>query len=473
MDPKKVQQVMLGIEASILDAVRVMDLAQCGITLIVDRDRHLLGVFTDGDARRAILEGKDLDTCLEDLITREPILLPDTASSDYVASFLNSERLRKFRSILIPVIDENGRPVHILHSSELQHSEQQLEKPPSAQRPMHVLLIGGAGYIGSVLTRLLLADNYRVTILDNFLYGTESIEGIMGHPLLDVVKGDTRHIDDVVPLIRGAQAVIHMAELVGDPLCARDIQTTFEINYLATASIARTCSYLQVNRFVYISSCSVYGASTNPDEYLTEQSALAPVSLYAKTKIGAEHAIREMRTETFAPCILRLGTVFGLSFRPRFDLVVNTLTAKAVQDHKIEIFGGDQWRPHVHVKDVARSIQTTLQAPIEVIQNQVFNVVGSNHKINEIGDMVADQVPGTKINVANRIVDKRNYRVSSQCIQERLGFTPMISIPEGIHEIHEAFDSGVLNDYRHPQYHNLSVTTPPVVIKPHIWDEHA
>ncbi|HLO16368.1 MAG TPA: NAD-dependent epimerase/dehydratase family protein [Anaerolineales bacterium] len=473
MDPQKVQKVMISLGNSILDAVRTMDLAQCGITLIVDSSNHLLGVFTDGDARRAILEGKDLDTPLEGLITRDPIVLRDNASSEEIAAFLQSERLRKFRSILIPVIDENGRPLNILHSSELNNPNASPERPPSDQRPVHVLLIGGAGYIGSVLTRLLLADNYRVTILDNFLYGTESIEGIMGHPLLDVIKGDTRHIDDVVPLIRGAQAVIHMAELVGDPLCARDIQTTFEINYLATASIARTCAYLQVNRFIYISSCSVYGASYNPDEYLNEDSPLLPVSLYAKTKIGAEHAIQEMRTKTFAPCILRLGTVFGLSFRPRFDLVVNTLTAKAIQEHQIEIFGGDQWRPHVHVKDVTNAIQMTLQAPIEAIQDQIFNIVGSNHRINEIGQMVADQIPETKINLADRVVDKRNYRVSNQRIQEQLGFRPEFHVADGIREISNAFQSGIVADYRNPQYHNLNVTTQSVIRKPHIWDEHA
>jgi nucleoside-diphosphate-sugar epimerase len=473
MDSQRIKKVMVHPENTLLDAVRAMDSAQCGISLIVDDGQHLIGVFTDGDARKAILQGMDLSTQLDGLFTRDPIVLRDNSSREETLDLMQSERLQRFKSILIPVLDENGRPTNIYHSSELRNPNFTLNEMLSSQRPVHVLLVGGAGYIGSVLSRLLLADGYRVTVLDNFLYGTESMEGIKGHPLLEVVKGDTRHIDDVVPSIREVEAVIHLAELVGDPLCAWDVQTTFEINYLATASLARTCAYLQVNRFLYVSSCSVYGASSNPDEYLDENSPLSPVSLYAKTKIGAENAIHDMQTETFAPCIFRLGTVFGLSFRPRFDLVVNTLTAKAIQEHNIEIFGGDQWRPHVHVKDVAKAIHTTLKTPIEVLHGKTFNIVGINHKIDEIGDMVVDLIPGTNINHANKVVDKRNYRVSGQRIRDQLGFQPSFTIADGIREIANAFNSGAITNYRSPQYHNLNVTNQPVVRKPHIWEEHA
>ncbi len=456
MDETRLRKVMIRPGSTLLDAVRAMDSARCGITLIIDAGSRLLGVITDGDVRRAILNGTELNTLVDVIMTQNPIVIRDGASHEEAVDLLQSERCRRFKSILIPAIDDGGHPVNIYHSSELLNPNL-LNQPGNEfpDRPIHVLLIGGAGYIGSVVSRLLLAAGYQVTVLDRFLYGDASLEGIKGHPLFTIVYGDTRHIDDMVPVIRKAEAVVHLAELVGDPLSARDAQTTFEINYLATALIARACSYLQVNRFIYASSCSVYGASSDPDAILYEHSDLAPVSLYAKMKINAEHAILDLQTGNFAPCIFRLGTVFGMSYRPRLDLVVNTMTAKAVCEHKIDIWGGDQWRPHVHVKDVARAIQLALSAPIDDIRGQVFNIIGANHKIDEVGDMVVELVPGTDVTRAATVVDRRNYRVSGAKAQDVLGFTPSVSVQDGVREIAEALRSGAIQDYRDKRYHNI------------------
>lgn len=440
---------------SILDAIKAMDAASCGIALIVDATNRLQGVVTDGDSRRAILNGTELASPVDSIMTRQPIVILEGASYEEAQALLESPRCRGKKSILIPEVDLEGRPVTIYHSSELANPYRRTETPDTRNEIPNVLLIGGGGYIGSTLTRLLLVEGFRVTIFDRFLYGTSSLAGVKGHPLCEMVHGDTRHIDEIVPHIRGAHSVIHLAELVGDPLCAQDAQTTFEINYLATASIARACSHLQVNRFVYVSSCSVYGASDDPDTVLTEDSALNPVSLYAKMKIGAERAIIERGDGNFSPCILRLGTVFGLSYRPRFDLVVNVLTARAVTDHRIEIAGGQQWRPHVHVKDVARAIHAVLIADLSRIHGQVFNVVGANHKIVEIGAMVAEHVPGTEVVYNANVQDQRNYRVSGEKAAKQLGFCPKISVPEGIAEMAEALGAGRIRDYKYKQYHNI------------------
>lgn len=454
MKRKRVEQAMIGKQSTIHDAIMAMDVSRYGIALIVDEEKHLDSLVTDGDIRRAILNGIDLNSPVEMIMSKNPVIIKDEKNVEVLLETLKGKPFFG-KPLLIPIVDNNNIPKKIINSVDLYSKEPDQNIVNSSERPLHVLLIGGAGYIGSVLTRLLLVNNYKVTILDRFLYGEESLQGVRGHPQLTIVKGDTRHIDDVVPLVRSAEAVIHLAELVGDPLCAQDAQTTFEINNLATAMIARVCSHLQVNRFIYISSCSVYGASANPNSILTEKSKLSHVSLYAKTKIDAEKAINELQNGNFAPCILRLGTVFGFSYRPRFDLVINTLTAKAIAEKEISIFGGAQWRPHIHVNDVALAIKKILEAPIEKIRGELFNVIGENYKISEIGDMVADLIPGTRLVSSNMAVDQRNYRVSAEKIKMILDFQPQTKVKDGILEIAEALKSNPKINYKDSRYHNV------------------
>ncbi|MGZ5004553.1 MAG: NAD-dependent epimerase/dehydratase family protein [Chthoniobacterales bacterium] len=454
MELERVKRLMLPQGSSLGAAIRAMDAARCGIVLVVDEDERLVGVVTDGDARRAILSGIELSCPVDDVMGRNPIVLQEGEGRQAAVALLQSDRCRHFKSIILPSINKDGRPVNIYHSAELLHPGES-ETMSEAERPIHVLLIGGAGYIGSMATRALLADGYQVTILDSFLYGEEALDGVREHPRLEIIHGDTRHIDAIVPAIRKVQAVVHLAELVGDPLCASDAQTTLEINYLATSTIARACAHLQVNRFIYVSSCSVYGSSANPDKILDEESPLAPVSLYAKMKINSEQVILKMLNGNFSPCIFRLGTVFGLSYRPRFDLVVNTLTAKAVCDRKIDIFGGNQWRPHVHVKDVVQAIQAALHTPLEKIRGQVFNIIGANHKIDEVGEIVSGLIEGTELRRTGEAVDQRNYRVSAHKARELLGFVPSVKIPEGVCEMADAIRKGEIKDYRAKKYHNV------------------
>jgi len=454
MIKSRVKKAMVSKMNSIHDAIRAMDSSRFGIALIVDEFFHLISVVTDGDVRRAILNGVDLSSSVTTIMSQKPIILRENDSSEDVIELLNSDTFLG-KAILIPVVDKLNIPVNIINSNDFVTQKSNKKKIISSERPIHVLLIGGGGYIGSVLTRLLLANNYKVTILDRFLYGEESLTGIKNHPQLSIFSGDTRHIDEVVPLVRSAEVVVHLAELVGDPLCARDSQTTFEINLMATATIARICSHLQVNRFVYISSCSVYGASVKPDALLTEKSELASVSLYASTKISAENTIKEFQNGNFSPCILRLGTVFGFSFRPRFDLVVNTLTAKAVADKEISIFGGNQWRPHVHVKDVSQAIKLVMEAPIEKVKGEIFNVVGENYKINDIGEMIIEVIPGTKMVISTNSFDQRNYRVSAEKFRKNLGFQPKYKVTDGIKELSDFLKKNPIIDYKDKRYHNI------------------
>ena len=322
----------------------------------------------------------------------------------------------------------------------------------------NVLVIGGAGYIGSALLPKLIEKGYKVRLLDLLLYGTEPIERWMAHPRLEIMQADFRQIDKIVEAMRGIDAVIHLGGIVGDPACAFDEELTIEINLMATRMIAEVAKGSGVGHFIFASTCSVYGAG---DHMLEERSELNPVSLYARSKIGSEKVLLKMADDHFAPVILRLGTIYGLSGRTRFDLVINLLTAKAIVDGEITIFGGDQLRPFVHVDDAAHAILLVLQAPLPLVRNQIFNVGSNdqNYTIRQIGELVHQQVPAATIVIREEVTDPRNYWVNFHKIQRTLGFAPAWSVGEGIEQVIQAINNGKVGDYRDAKYSNVKFLT--------------
>ena len=322
-----------------------------------------------------------------------------------------------------------------------------------SRRPRTVLVIGGAGYVGSFLCRALLDRGYRVRVLDALLYGDESIRDLTSRADFELIEGDSRDITSLVRGIRGVDAVVHLGEIVGDPACALDEHLTLEVNLAATRMAAEVARGFAVQRFVYASSCSVYGAS---DATLDEKSRLNPVSLYARTKIGAERVLLGLRGSNFHPVIVRLATVYGLSFRPRFDLVVNTLAAKAWTEGEITVYGGAQWRPFVHVADVAQALLLCLERPLATVDGQIFNVGSAeqNYTISEVADLVQSCVPGARIHRLEGVGDPRNYRVSFHRIRDQLGFRPRRTVVDGIREIVAALQAGVVQAYADPRHDN-------------------
>lgn len=326
-------------------------------------------------------------------------------------------------------------------------------KRPVPQAPVErVLVIGGAGYIGSVLVRRLLRAGYGVRVLDQLLYGDAAISELLAHPRFDLMRGDFRHVDAVIHAVKGMDAVVHLGAIVGDPACALDEETTLQTNYAATALVADVCKGYGVSRLVFASTCSVYGAN---DSIVDEQSELNPVSLYAATKVDSEKILLASRSETFHPTILRLGTAFGWSQRPRFDLVVNLLTARAVLEKKIVIFNEDQWRPFVHVNDIARAFCLMLDVGVAEVSGEIFNVGSQemNHHLGDVGRAIHGLVPNMSV-VHEKNDDKRNYRVSFDKIRGRLGFRGETSLEAGIKEIQEQLSVAQIRDYGEARYHN-------------------
>lgn len=321
-----------------------------------------------------------------------------------------------------------------------------------------VLVIGGAGYIGSQLTRDLLQQGYQVRILDSFMFGEDSVSEIRNNPNLEIVDGDFRNIETVIRSMDGIDAVIHLGGIVGDPACSLDDDFTIDINLTATKMLAEICKAFKVHRFVFASSCSVYGAGV--EEILTEQSPLNPVSLYARTKIGSERVLLDAAGPDFSPTILRFATLFGLSPRPRFDLFVNLVTAKAIKEGKFAVFGGDQWRPFVHVKDICKTISSVLVAPSKAIHAEIFNV-GSEENTLTIGDagrLVLKLIPSSKAEFVDKIDDPRDYRVSFAKLRKQLGIKLEVSLEDGINEMKEAFLDGRLKEYSDAYFSNLKQT---------------
>jgi len=322
-----------------------------------------------------------------------------------------------------------------------------------------ILIIGGAGYIGSVLTRELLDAGYYVRVLDQLLFGAAGVRDLAGHPRFELQVGDLRDSGDLHRAAGGVKAVIHLGAIVGDLACRASELAAWQINYEATASVLRVCRDTAVSRLLFASTCSVYGTT---GDLVDEESPLKPLSLYAATKAASESLLLASFSRCFHPTVLRLGTAFGWSPRPRFDLVVNLLAAKAFCGHEVEILNPNQWRPFVHVRDIARAFLLALQSPPSEVSGQAFNVgsAGMNHPLSALRGAILESAPGTRVRYATHS-DQRDYRVCFRRIQRTLGFECQMSLSEGIAEIHRHLKLHPVVDYTAGIFHNHLCRIPP------------
>lgn len=326
----------------------------------------------------------------------------------------------------------------------------------SPDRIERVLVLGGAGYLGSTLVPMLLGRGYKVRVLDRLLFGPEPLNRVQGNPNFELIVGDVRDIEAVVSAVRDCDAVIDLAAIVGDPACAVNQQLSLEVNRAATRMLIDICKGYGISRFIFASTCSVYGAS---DYLVDELTPPTPISVYAETKVASEQLLKEAVTSNFNPVVLRLGTLFGLSPRARFDLVVNVLTARAAVTGNVTIFNGEQWRPFLHVADAARAFVLAMEADAKLVAGEVFNVgdYALNLRLSEVSAIIAGLIPGLNVShVENG--DKRNYRASFDKIHTRLGFRCERTLESGIREILEAINSHQIADFTSSCFNNHLVT---------------
>ena len=327
--------------------------------------------------------------------------------------------------------------------------------------PAHgpVLVVGGGGYIGTHVVEQLLAKGRSVRVLDRLMFGRKPLQDFLANPRFELIPGDATNVVELVGAMQGASAVVHLAGLVGDPACALDESFTWHENVTATHQIKEAARAFGVRRFIFSSSCSVYGINTVE---VDETSAVNPVSLYARSKVDSERELLLCADEHFSVTILRFATVFGHSRRPRFDLVANLFTAQAMVDGKITLMGPSQWRPFVHVRDLARGIVAALEANPERMRGQVFNVGdrGLNMTIGQLAALVQKVVsrerPVEIVEMASK--DPRNYAGSFEKIRRDLGFEAEMSMESGIEEIVSEFKKGSYGHYKDAVYSNLETT---------------
>lgn len=305
---------------------------------------------------------------------------------------------------------------------------------------MNVLLTGNNGYIGSMLTQLLLEKGYRITGLDTDYYGGCEFNKFH-YPQVNQINKDIRAITKKD--LKGVDAVIHLAALSNDPLGSFDTKLTDDINFLATVRLANLAKESGIKRFIYASSCSMYGIAGK--EAVSEDSPLAPVTEYAISKVKSEEALSKMADDSFSPVFLRAGTAYGIAPMLRCDLVVNNLVGWAYTTGKIRIMSdGTPWRPTIHVEDLSQAYIACLEAPIEVIHNEAFNVGQNkeNYQIRDMADVVKKVIPGCEDEYTyEHGADSRTYKVNFHKISTRLKgfFSPKWDIEKGVRQLYQAY----------------------------------
>lgn len=309
------------------------------------------------------------------------------------------------------------------------------------EKGTNVLVTGGAGYVGAVLIPALLDRGYNVTSLDLMIYGDEVLDQ---HPNLKIVNGDLRDSDLLETLMTSVDLVIHLACISNDPSFELNPSLGKEINLDAFRPLVEIAKKNNVKRFIYASSSSVYGVKEESD--VTEDMLLEPLTDYSKFKVECEKVLNEYQSDNFTTVTIRPATVCGYSPRQRLDVVVNILTNLAYHKRKISIFGGDQLRPNIHIKDMVRAYLAVIDAPIQKVAGEVFNAGYENHSVNELGKTVVEVI-GDDVTVEHVSTDdNRSYHVSSKKIKNVLGFEPQHTIKEAVEDLRDAFEAGKLNN---------------------------
>lgn len=308
-----------------------------------------------------------------------------------------------------------------------------------------VLVTGGAGYIGTVLTDELLKKGFRVTCLDRFFFGKEKVSEFAVNPNYKMIQGDVRTFDKNI--LKDIDVIVDMAALSNDPLGELVKNETLDINHKGRARVCKLAKEMGVKQYVLFSSCSVYGFN---DDWCTEETKPNPITTYAKANVLAEDNLK-LADENFTVTALRFATVFGVSYRMRFDLAINIMTLKAFKEGTIFVLGqGMQWRPFVHTRDASKAVISVIEADKSKVNGEIFNVGANsnNMKVINLAYTIRETLPfNTHVDIAPDDADRRSYKVEFGKIASVLDFKPSFSIEDGINEVYRALKEGKVWDY--------------------------
>jgi len=309
---------------------------------------------------------------------------------------------------------------------------------------MQVLVTGGAGYIGSVLVRRLLKEKYKVKVLDRFFFGKDSLKSVSKNPSLTLIQDDTRWFNPKI--LRNIDIVLDLAALSNDPSGELDPKKTMDINYKGRARVAKLSKKAGVKRYILASSCSIYGFR---EGFLKEKSPINPLTTYAKANRLAEVAAKKLSDEKFTTTMLRFATVYGLSSRMRFDLAVNGMVLGFFKNKQIPIMrNGKQWRPFIHLNDVAEAYLKVMKSPKDKINGEIFNV-GSEKQNFQILPLAKEIAKAIKIPFKKKWYgdpDSRSYQISFKKIKDTIGYKTKYSVSDGAKEVYLALKKGQVTD---------------------------
>jgi len=309
---------------------------------------------------------------------------------------------------------------------------------------MNVVVTGGAGYVGSVVCAHLLIAGHNVVVVDALGSGAESLLGFQSHSRFRLIAGDVRDAEVARRAVASAEAVVHLAAVVGESACAVDPYEARSVNHDGTCTLLLAAEQAAVSRFVLISTCSNYGV-TDSNVLADEDAPLRPLGVYASSKVEAEQEVLH-HAGLASRYVLRLGTVCGVSPKMRFDLLVNDMARAAALGESIRVFAPDAWRPFLHIRDAARAVEWAIGS--QAVGASVFNVVGENYQKKGLVDLVRRHFPHASIEIQHAVPDARDYRVSSARIQQQGGFAPTHTIELAFLETAAAVRAGMFRDPR-------------------------
>jgi nucleoside-diphosphate-sugar epimerase len=331
------------------------------------------------------------------------------------------------------------------------------------EKKQTILVTGGAGYIGSILLRRLLHQGYRVICIDSLRYGGRSLIDIWDNPDFIFYKADINNYAEVEEILKhdDIDGIVHLAAIVGDPACKLEPDLARRTNLVASINLMETAKKYDIRRFIFASTCSNYGKMNNSDGFVDETSPLNPVSLYAELKVAFEKILlnQENRIPGFSPTVLRFSTVYGMSPRMRFDLTVNEFTKEFALGRELVVYGENYWRPYCHVGDFSGAILAVLNAPMDKVASNVFNVgdTTQNYTKKMIIEELQVLVPDAKVKYVQTGEDPRDYRVVFERIKNTLAFKITKTVPEGIKDILSCIKLGVISNPDDPVYYNTPV----------------
>jgi nucleoside-diphosphate-sugar epimerase len=320
-----------------------------------------------------------------------------------------------------------------------------------------ILVTGGTGYVGGPVVEELLERGDEVRVLDVLLHGQRELAGRLEELGAEIREGDIRDERARRDALKGVDAVVHLAAIVGDPACARDPELAQAVNVDATRALAGEARDAGVRHLIFASTCSNYGRMADPTVAIDETAALAPVSLYAEQKVAIEKMLLSGASAPLAATCLRFATVYGVAPRMRFDLTVNEFTRDLWADRELEVFGEQFWRPYVHVRDAGRAIALVLAAGPERTGGEVYNVGHSdeNYRKLDLVEIITGELGRGDVRFVERNEDPRDYKVAFDKVRDRLGFEPQMRVPDGVREVLEALEEDVFGDAWAAEYRNI------------------